>query len=276
MAPGQNQSRPKGPFWRAEHMLATALNLAPAPMRPVRGGVLSLTFDDFPRSAWLGAGPILAAHGVKATYYVCGGHEGQMFEGLPQFTRTDLEACASDGHEIGCHGFNHVAAAHLPASRFEQAIEANRLYLRDRLGREATHFAYPYGHVSIGAKRLVAERFLTARGVRGGINRGGADRALIRAEGLEQRKLARAPLTPLLAETAARGGWLVLYSHDVSAAPSPFGCAPADLVEVLATAHRLGMAVETMTRAASMVGLSASGLERFQAEWAPVGRPESA
>ena len=33
----------------------------------------SLSFDDFPATAWTEAGPVLAAHGVRATYYVCGG-----------------------------------------------------------------------------------------------------------------------------------------------------------------------------------------------------------
>jgi peptidoglycan/xylan/chitin deacetylase (PgdA/CDA1 family) len=264
MARVRDTLRPVGPFWRAEHLLATNANLAPARLRPVRGGIVSLTFDDFPRSAWRAAGPVLAAHGVKATYYVCGGHEGATFEGHAQFTRDDLEGCASAGHEIGCHGFNHLAAAHLPADRFERAIEANRLYLRDRLGREATHFAYPYGHVSFAAKHIAAQRFVTARGVRGGFNHGSGDRALIRAVGFEQRKLVRAPIVKLLEQTAAAAGWLVLYSHDVSANPGPYGCTPADISDLLNAAARLGLAVETVSRAAMLVGLSAGALATQQ------------
>ena len=53
-------------------------------IQPARG-VLSLSFDDIPASAWLEAGPILAEHGVKATYYVCGGLSGGRNLDLPQF-----------------------------------------------------------------------------------------------------------------------------------------------------------------------------------------------
>lgn len=249
------QGKPRWPLWRVEHSLATAANFAPARLA-APGGVLSLTFDDFPRSAWTVGGPVLAAHGVKATFYVCGGHEGAIFEGQEQFHAADLEACVAAGHEIGCHGFNHAAAAHAPRADFEQVIEANRLYLRDRIGREAAHFAYPYGYVSFGAKALAAQRFITARGVRGGINRARVDRALIGAEGFEARKLARRPIAPVLEDLAARGGWLTLYSHDVSAHPSPFGCTPADLHTLLNLADRLGLAVETMSAATQRVGLT--------------------
>jgi peptidoglycan/xylan/chitin deacetylase (PgdA/CDA1 family) len=248
------EGKPRASFWRVEHGLASAAVSAPARLT-APGGVLSLTFDDFPRSAWTVGGPVLAAHGVRATFYVCGGHEGGWFEGQEQFRAADLEACAAAGHEIGCHGFNHAAAAHAPTADFEQVIEANRLYLRDRIGVEAVHFAYPYGFVSFGAKALARERFVTARGVRNGVNRAKVDRALIRAEGLEARKLARRPIAPLLEDVAARGGWLVLYSHDVSASPSPFGCTPSDLHQVLNLADRLGLAVETMSAAARRVGL---------------------
>jgi peptidoglycan/xylan/chitin deacetylase (PgdA/CDA1 family) len=258
-----DQGKPKWPFWRVEHGLASAATAAPARLN-APGGVLSLTLDDFPRSAWTIGGPVLAAHGVKATFYVCGGHEGGWFEGQEQFHAADLEACVAAGHEIGCHGFNHAAAAHAPRADFEHVIEANRLYLRDRIGREAAHFAYPYGFVSFNAKALAAERFVTARGVRNGINRAGVDRALIRAEGFETRKLARRPIAPLLEDLAARGGWLVLYSHDVSANPSPFGCTPSDLHLLLTLADRLGLAVETMSAATRRVGLSAGAVAADQ------------
>ncbi len=254
------QGKPRGPLWRVEHSLATLVNFAPAPLRPRQGGVLSITFDDFPRSAWTIGAQVLAAHGAKATYYVCGGHEGGEFEGQEQFTRADLEACIAAGHEVGCHGFNHLAATALARDRFETAVEANRLYLLDRIGREAAHFAYPYGFVSLRAKAVTAQRFATARGVRGGVNRVSVDRALIRAEGFESRKLARRPIAPLLANVAACKGWLVLYSHDVSQRPSPFGCTPDDLHAVLKLADTLGLTVATMSQAAALMGLSAGAV----------------
>ncbi|HEY2836509.1 MAG TPA: polysaccharide deacetylase family protein, partial [Rhizomicrobium sp.] len=34
--------------------------------------IASITFDDFPKSAWSEGGPVLARHGVRATYYTSG------------------------------------------------------------------------------------------------------------------------------------------------------------------------------------------------------------
>ncbi len=46
----------------ARYLDIEAVTIAPA------RGVFSLSFDDFPASAWTEAGPILADHGAKATY----------------------------------------------------------------------------------------------------------------------------------------------------------------------------------------------------------------
>ena len=51
----------------ARYLDIDAVTIAPAK------GVFSLSFDDFPETAWTEAGPILAEHGIQATYYVCGG-----------------------------------------------------------------------------------------------------------------------------------------------------------------------------------------------------------
>ena len=46
----------------ARYLDVEAVMIAPA------AGVFSLSFDDIPASAWTEAGPVLAEHGVRATY----------------------------------------------------------------------------------------------------------------------------------------------------------------------------------------------------------------
>ena len=46
---------------------ARSLDIEGVTIAPARG-VFSLSFDDFPASAWTEAGPVLTDHGVKATY----------------------------------------------------------------------------------------------------------------------------------------------------------------------------------------------------------------
>ena len=73
-------------------------------MKPSRlrlgNGALSITFDDFPGSAWTEAGPVLAQHKVHATYFPSGGLCSTNYLGVDQFTPRDLEEVAEAGHEI--------------------------------------------------------------------------------------------------------------------------------------------------------------------------------
>ena len=47
-------------------------------------------------------------------------------------------------------------------------------------------------------------------------------------------------LTSYLDELQARSGWLVLYTHDVSMRPSPYGCTPEELNSVIRRARAMG------------------------------------
>ncbi len=67
------------------------LLVKPAPLRP-DAAIASLSFDDFPRSAWTVGGPILARHGVRATYYVAGRFCGGQEDGLDYYD--EARTCA--------------------------------------------------------------------------------------------------------------------------------------------------------------------------------------
>ncbi len=209
------------------------LGTRPTPIRPARG-VFSLSFDDIPVSAWTEAGPILADHGVSATYYVAGGLSGGENLGLPQFTTEHLQQLFAAGHEVGCHTFGHTNSLRVTPDAYAADLDRNAAWVAERLnGHRMTTFAWPYGDVSVGAKAVVAERFALGRGIRDGVNAGSADRANLQAIGLESRRLPGYDLEGLMAETAARKGWLVAYGHDVMDGPTPYGCTPDDLDKVI-------------------------------------------
>lgn len=219
------------------------LDVRPAPVRPDRG-VFSLSFDDIPVTAWTEAGPILAEHGIAATYYVCGGLESGTNLGLPQFTTDHLQALFAAGHEVGCHTFGHTSALRVPPSEYAADLDRNAVWVAERLdGHRMTTFAWPYGDVSVGAKAVVADRFALARGVRDGINAGTADRGNVQAIGLESRRLPGYDLEGLMAETAARKGWLIAYGHDVMDTPTPYGCTPDDLDRVIRLAKAASLEI---------------------------------
>ncbi len=221
-------------------------------IQPARG-VLSLSFDDIPASAWLEAGPILAEHGVKATYYVCGGLSGGRNLDLPQFETEHLQALHEAGHEVGCHTYEHVSTLTLSPAELDASLARNAAWVSERLGDyQMLSFAYPFGDCALGAKPVIDRRFLCGRGVRDGINAGRVDRNLLQAVGLESRRLPGYDLEQMVADTAASKGWLIAYGHDVSDAPTPYGCKPEDIDRLIRLAKAADLDIQPVAAAWAM------------------------
>lgn len=225
------------------------IDVRPVTIKPPRG-VLSLSFDDIPRSAWTEAGPILAEHGIKATYYVCGDLSGGRNLDLPQFEVEDLQAIHAAGHEIGCHTYEHVSTLTLSSDELDASLARNAAWVSERLdGYEMQTFAYPFGDCALNAKAVIDRRFLCGRGVRDGLNAGRADRNLLQAIGLESRRLPGYDLEKLVSDAAASKGWLIAYGHDVSDAPTPYGCRPYDLDRLIRLARAAGLDIQPVAAA---------------------------
>jgi peptidoglycan/xylan/chitin deacetylase (PgdA/CDA1 family) len=202
----------------------------------LRRPVASITFDDFPRSAWREGGPILDRYGAKATYYAAGRFCGQTEDGIEYYVPDDLTALRDAGHEIGCHTYSHEYGTGVASRRLDEDVARNDGFVRDLLGDyPLTSFAYPYGDVSPRTKRLFADKFASNRGIRQGVNAGLIDLAQLKAIGLESRAWKPEAVEALVADAVARNGWIIFFSHDISDAPSPYGATPAMLDHALAT-----------------------------------------
>ena len=225
------------------------LDVRPATIAPARG-VFSLSFDDIPRTAWTEAGPILAEHGIKATYYVCGGLSGGSNMDLPQFEIEHLQALHAAGHEVGCHTYEHVSTLTLSPAELDASLARNAQWVGERLdGHVMRTFAYPFGDCALSSKAVIDRRFLCGRGVRDGVNAAKADRNLLQAIGLESRRLPGYDLEAMMAETAASKGWLIAYGHDVMDRPTPYGCTPDDLDRVIRLARAAGLKILPVAQA---------------------------
>src|SRR5439155_9632853 len=69
--------------------------------------LISFSFDDFPRSAWLVGGEILNRFGLAGTYYASLGLAGKETPSGHIFAAGDLKSLLDRGHELGCHTFSH-------------------------------------------------------------------------------------------------------------------------------------------------------------------------
>jgi peptidoglycan/xylan/chitin deacetylase (PgdA/CDA1 family) len=207
-------------------------------------GALSLCFDDFAKTAWTEGGRVLRDHGVRGTYYMCGALAGSVFEGQTMFDGSDLEQLHGEGHEIGCHTFDHRSCLRSSPADFERATLDNQTFLTKQLGEaRLVSFAYPYGDITSSAKRFAVKRFSSARGIHVGLNRGRLDLGQLNAIGFEARKMHEDVIAEHIARAAAQRAWLVVYTHDVQDRPTPYGCRPKDLDRLLRAAKSAGLEI---------------------------------
>lgn len=201
------------------------------------GGVVSFTFDDFPRLAWTNGGAILEQYDRRGTYYAALGMAGTENHLGPMFTPDDLREAHAHGHEIACHTFSHRDCGHASAAEIAAEIDRNAAALSSVLdGAPVPNFAYPFGGVSVAAKSALSRRFVTCRGTGRGLNQGTVDLADLFSTSIYDQGFDRDRLCQLIDDAQAAGGWLIFYTHDVAETPSPYGCTPAQFQSIVAYA----------------------------------------
>lgn len=221
---------------------------------PLKTGVpiISFTFDDFPRSALLAGGRILNRFDVRSTYYVSLGLMGE--EGAPgqMFVQGDLEAVVAEGHELGCHTFEHCHSLNTKPAAFERSIIRNQLALCEMLpGVSFRTFAYPKSGPRLGTKRRAGKYFQCCRG--GGkfqtYNAGTADLNCLSCFFLEQSRDNPDAVKETIDENCRRRGWLIFATHDICNCPSPYGCTPEFFEEIVRYAVNSGARILPVAQA---------------------------
>ena len=237
---------------RLNGLIARAMPVKTAFLRGGRA-VASITFDDFPKSAWMNGGPILARHGVRATYYTAGGFCGRTQDGTEFYDQQDLKALHGQGHEIACHGFAHEPATSLSDAALAADLSRNAEFLKPFLnGAAPASYAFPFGAVSLRTKRDIARRYSCARGVHPGINAGRADLAQLRSVSLERYLWDEGGIAREIARAKQAKGWIVFATHEVAQDASRYGSTPAMLEHVLKKLAESGIEVLPVREALSV------------------------
>jgi len=235
--------------------------------------IISFTFDDFPRSAFLEAGSILRRYAMLGTYYVSLSLMGKQSPVGPMFQAGDLKELVHLGHELGCHTFGHCHSWNTPPDVYERAILQNQEALRELLpGASFRTFAYPYSAPRLAVKKVASRHFLCSRG--GGMKPG---RYLLRHAGggqtfnfgitdlnylcaffLEKSRENPEAVKSLIDRNARARGWLIFATHDVCAAPSPFGCTTYFFEKVVTWALESGARILPVVEALDVLRASPS------------------
>jgi peptidoglycan/xylan/chitin deacetylase (PgdA/CDA1 family) len=203
---------------------------------------LSICFDDFPASAAEHGAGVLERYGARGTFYAAAGLADTDGPCGPNFSQADLGKLIASGHEIACHTYAHADCAQADVYDTLSDIARNRDAMRDMgVEHELRALAYPYGETSVDLKKSLPPRFASARGILPGLNVGAADLAQLHAYPLygDDISLAHAALR----RAAKRKAWMIAFTHDVSAAPSPFGVSIEALDRLVAQARSLGFMI---------------------------------
>ena len=194
--------------------------------------VVSFTFDDFPRSALYQGGAILKAHGAIGTYYASFGIMDQTGPTGEIFGERDLPEFVRQGHELGCHTFDHCHSWDTAPDTFEASILRNQKIASLLLpGPGMNSFSYPISSPRPESKIRVARHYATARGGGQTFNAGVSDLNFLKAFFIEQSRENFAAIKSVIEENACSNGWLIFATHDVCDSPTRSDAPPICSVE---------------------------------------------
>lgn len=101
-----------------------------------------ITFDDGERSQYLNAAPILAEHGISATYFVTPGLIGTAAKFLGW---DELKALQNAGHSIQSHGWSHKFLTFCSDAELAHELLAPKQLLEYKLGAPVEEISVPGG-----------------------------------------------------------------------------------------------------------------------------------
>jgi peptidoglycan/xylan/chitin deacetylase (PgdA/CDA1 family) len=218
-----------------------ALATASAPAQAAAATVVTLTYDDGPADAYQ-AGAMMSSRGMHGTFFVNSGPIGSS----GYMTRSQLDALAAAGHEIGGHTVTHANLAALSDDEAKRQICNDRSTLIS-WGFSPTSFAYPYS--SIGASsRSIAQQcgYNSARQVGDIVNPDGCngcdyaetlpppDAYYTRAPDSVEPTWSQADIRGLVTQAQQHGGgWVQIVFHHVCDSCDAYSVTPANLTSFL-------------------------------------------
>jgi len=209
--------------------------------------IVTISFDDAPITACTKGAELLESAGARGTFYIAAGLNQHVL---------DIHA---RGHEIACHTYSHLDCGQANEVAMDIDCERNRAAFL-KMGLPAPRsFAYPYGDVSSGAKRILGNRFDSLRAIHHGIIEGGSDFNQLPSVGIEGPDgldLA----SKWIRKTVQNQGWLILYTHDIESSPSDWGCTPDVLSKTIDLALSSGCEILTTEQAVEKIVVQKIGL----------------
>ena len=214
-----------------------------------RNAIFSFSFDDVPISAMLVGARILESHKALGTFYVAMGMSDVETNSCQRkyLNDEDLILLRNKGHDVQCHTYNHLSAKKSSPTVLLEDCEKNFARLRKVLkGKQMDHFAYPFGEVSLRAKKVLSKRYKTMRSVEHGINVGITDASHLRGISLCNIDFDRARINKAIQAAIDTNAWVIFFTHEVCDSPSDWGTNTKDfgwVVDQCAMSHGVILSV---------------------------------
>ena len=112
---------------------------------------VTTSWDDG-HSADLRVADLLAAHGLKGTFYVAFNHPGSK-----EISDQDIRILSRMGMEIGSHTLTHRLLTGRPAAEVRHELSESKRRLEDILGTPVSAFSYPQGAFTAAARAALVD-----------------------------------------------------------------------------------------------------------------------
>jgi hypothetical protein len=198
--------------------------------RPVRLNghypIISFSFDDAPQTAFNTGGDILLSYGARATFYVSLGLLCSDTSSGRIASLEDLRNAITNGHELGCHTYDHLDAWNTVTDTFFVSVKKNKQALVEvNPDISFTSLSYPINRPRPSTKKKVGQFFNCCRGGGQTFNEGIVDLNLLKACFIDIRNNNNIDFAKkMIDKNVAHGGWLIFVTHDVTDNPSRYGC----------------------------------------------------
>ena len=213
----------------------------------------SLTFDDYGIESWYAMRDTFLKYHVKATFFV------SHFHTLSTVEINKLKTLESDGHEIGCHTFDHEGVGrdyHYDANRINEYLSNQIIPAYNNMknaGFNPVSFAYPYGERDEAYDNAVKAYFPYLRTTASDHNRRlfqleeifhkqGKHYSILAGDGIDnhyQHELDE--IREAFIKAREYGEIITLYSHRVVDDQSNYAIAPQKLKNIIKIAQEVGL-----------------------------------
>lgn len=212
--------------------------------------IISFTFDDIPISAKNVGASMLNEYGIKGTFYISYNLINKKFFNEHYCSKEDIEFLIQNGHEIGCHTYDHLNSEIVSKIDYEVSIKKNKeAFSSNFFGYKLKSFSYPYGGVNLSGRSVASKYYKYCRTNWPGLNLGLIDTSLLKANSIYSNLNNLDHIAKLIENNAKLNSWLILYTHDISENPSIYGSTPIFFRRVIDLAIHSGAKLTTISDA---------------------------